>query len=219
PVIPVCTATQQNDLNAVCSAGPITFENTSGIAQYKGLLVRLEKRFSRRTQFLGSYALGSFKGTNGPPVFGFVTGFNNDNWFENYGPLPSDLRHILNLAGVVDLPRRFEVSFSISAYSHPPFSAYVGGIDFNGDGTRNDLLPGTQANQFNRGLGKRDLVRLVESYNQNFAGKPTASGQIAPGLTLPANYSFGDNFFTQDLRLSRTFPLAAERMRLVVFGE
>jgi hypothetical protein len=219
PVIPVCTATQRSDLSAVCSAGPITFENTSGMAQYKGLLVRLEKRFSHRTQFLGSYALGSLKGTNGPPVFGFITGFNNNNWFENYGPLPSDLRHILNLAGFVDLPRRFQVSFSISAYSHPPFLAYVGGVDFNGDGTRNDLLPGTKVNQFNRGLGKKDLVKLVETYNQNFAGKPTASGQIAPSLTLPANYSFDDNFFTQDLRLSRTFPLATERMRLVVSGE
>ena len=219
PVISVCTATQKVDLRAVCSAGPITFENTSGIAQYKGLLVRLEKRFSHRTQFLASYALSSFKGTNGPPVFGFITGFNNNNWFENYGPLPSDLRHILNLAGFVDLPRRFQVSVSVSAHSHPPFLAYVGGIDFNGDGTRNDLLPGTKVNQFNRGLGKGDLVKLVESYNQNFAGKLIVSGQIAPSLTLPPSYSFDDNFFTQDLRLSRTFRLAGERVRLIVLGE
>ena len=65
PVIPACTAAQRNESTAVCSAGQITFDSTSGIAQYKGLLVRLEKRFSRRTQFLASYALGSFKGTNG----------------------------------------------------------------------------------------------------------------------------------------------------------
>jgi len=38
-------------------------------------------------------------------------------------------------------------------------------------------------------------------------------------LTLPANYSFNDGFFTQDLRLSRTFSLGSERVRLVVFGE
>jgi hypothetical protein len=125
----------------------------------------------------------------------------------------------LNLSGFVELPRRFQVSLSVSAYSAPPFSAFVSGVDFNGDGTINDLLPGTKVNQFNRGLGKSDLARLVELYNQNFAGKVTAGGPPAPRLTLPANYAFNDGFFTQDLRLSRTFPLAGDRVRLVLLGE
>jgi hypothetical protein len=219
PVIPKCTTAQRNDVTAVCSAGSITFDNTTGIAQYKGLLVRLEKRFSGRTQFLASYALGSYTGSNGNPDRMGV-GFNNDNWSENYGPMLSDLRHILNLSGIVDLPRRFRLSFNVSAYGRPPFSAFVSGMDFNGDGTQNDLLPGTKVNQFNRGLGKDDLARLVAQYNQQFAGKPTLGGQkSAPTLTLPADYSFGDSFFTQDLRLSRTFSLGSERVRLVLLGE
>jgi hypothetical protein len=219
PVLPICTPAQQNDVTAVCSAGSITFDNTTGIAQYKGLLVRLEKRFSARTQFLVSYALGSYTGSNGNPDRMGV-GFNNDNWSENYGPMLSDVRHILNLSGIVDLPRRFQLSFNVSAYSRPPFSAFVDGMDFNGDGTQNDLLPGTRVNQFNRGLGKDDLARLVAQYNQQFAGKPTLGGQkAAPTLTLPADYSFGDSFFTQDLRLSRTFSLGSERVRLVLLGE
>jgi hypothetical protein len=216
PVIPRCTAAQRSDITAVCSAGPVTFDNTTGIAEYKGLLVRLEKRFSKRTQFLASYALGSFEGSNGPAL---GLGFNNDDWFENYGPLLTDLRHVLNVSGIVELPRRFQLSFNLSAYSRPPFSAYVGGVDFNGDGTTNDLLPGTRVNQFNRGLGRDDLTRLVESYNRQFAGRPTAGGQLAPRLELPADYAFGDGFFSQDLRLSRTFPIAGERARLILFGE
>lgn len=220
PVIPACTAAQRSDLTAVCSAGPITFNNTSGIAQYKGLLVRLEKRFSHSTHFLASYALGSFKGSNGPAGLGVIaSGFDNENWFENYGPLPSDLRHTLNVSGLVELPSRFQISFSVSAYSRPPFLAYVSGMDFNGDGTVNDLLPGTTVNQFNRGLDKDDLVRLVQDYNQTFAGKRTVGGQLAPALTLPGSYSFNDNFFTLDLRLSRTIVLGDEQMRLVLFGE
>jgi hypothetical protein len=220
PVIPRCSPAQRNDVTVVCSAGPITFDNTTGIAQYNGLLMRLEKRFSRRTQFLASYALGSYEGTNGPGNADFpATGFNNDNWFDSYGPLPTDLRHVLNLSGFVDLPRRFQVSFSVSAYCRPPFSVYVSGMDFNGDGTQNDLLPGTRVNQFNRGFGKDDLVRLVESYNREFAGKLTAGGQIAPRLTLPTDYSFNDSFFTQDLRLSRSFSIGSERVHLVLLGE
>ena len=104
----------------------------------------------------------------------------------------------------------------MSAYSRPPFSVYVKGIDFNGDGTQDDLLPGTKVNQFNRGLGKDDLALLVAQYNQQFAGKPTASNPFAPRLTLPANYSFNDSFFTQDVRLSRSFSLGSDRVRLVL---
>jgi hypothetical protein len=220
PVIPICGPTQRKDLTAVCSSGQITFDSTSGIAQYTGLLIRLEKRFSRGTQFLASYALGSYKGTNGPGNADLpATGFNNDNWFESYGPLPTDLRHVLNFSGFIDLPHRFQVSFSVSAYSRPPFSVYVSGMDFNGDGTQNDLLPGTRVNQFNRGLGKDDLALLVERYNKEFAGKLTLGGQIAPRLKLPANYFFNDSFFSQDLRLSRSFSLGGERVRLVLIGE
>jgi hypothetical protein len=188
--------------------------------------VRAEKRFSGRAQFLASYAFGSYVGTNGTGLGtseapgGRVFGFNNDDWFENYGPLPTDLRHILNLSGFVELPRRFQLSFNVAAHSRPPFSAFVSGMDFNGDGTVNDLLPGTRVNQFNRGLDKDDLVRLVDSYNQKFSDKPTLGGQkTAPRVTLPADYAFGDSFFTQDLRLSHTVPLGREGARLVLIGE
>ncbi len=128
-------------------------------------------------------------------------------------------RHALNLSGFVDLPWQFQVSFNVSAYSRPPFSAYVSGIDFNGDGTQNDLLPATRVNDFNRGLNKDHLLRSVERYNREFAGKPLPNGQPAPSLTLPANFSFNDSFFTQDLRLTRTFSLSSERVRFILFGE
>jgi hypothetical protein len=167
---------------------------------------------------LASYALGSFKGSNGPGAVD-PAGFNNDDWFENFGPLPTDIRHVLNISGFVELPWRFQVSFSVSAYSRPPLSAFVSGVDFDGDGTANDLLPGTRVNQFNRALGRDDLARLVERYNLEVAGTPLPNGETAPPLTLPADYAFNDSFFTQDLRLSRTFALSGERVRLILFGE
>ena len=52
-----------------------------------------------------------------------------------------------------------------------------------------------------------------------FDGKQTAGGQTAPHVILPTDYSFNDGFFTQDLRVSRTFSLGSERVRLVLLGE
>ena len=97
-------------------------------------------------------------------------GFDLDDWLSNRGPLANDFTHIVNLAGVVQLPWRFRLGFNFSYSSAPPFSAFVGGIDFNGDGTTNDLLPGTTVNAFNRGLGRAELERLVAQFNQTYAG-------------------------------------------------
>ncbi len=225
PVISRCSAEQRDDVDAICSNGSMFFDTTIGRARYLGLLVRAEKRFSRGNQFLASYALSSFVGTNGTGTGtsenagGRVFGFNNDNWFENYGPLPTDQRHVLNLSGFVELPWRLQLAVSVSAYSAPPFAPYVSGVDFNGDGTINDLLPGTTVNQFGRGLGKDDLARLVDDYNRQFALKRTLGGQVAPFLQLPDDYSFNDGFFTQDLRLTRTFSHGLRGARAAVFAE
>ena len=223
--IPRCVGSQRTDVTARCSNGSMFFDTTIGRARYRGLLLRVEKRVARHFQFLGSYALGSYVGSNGTgtgtvePNGGRVFGFNNDDWFENYGPLPTDQRHVLNVSGFVGLPWRFQVAFSVSAYSRPPFSAYVAGMDFNGDGTQNDLLPGTTVNQFGRGLDEEDLERLVEEYNAHVASRRTPTGAIAPRVTLLDDYAFDDNFFTQDLRVTRSFRLGRSSARLSVFGE
>lgn len=99
----------------------------------------------------------------------------------------------------------FRLGFNFAYTGAPPLNAYVGGIDFNGDGTRDDLLPDTTVNVFNRSLGRADLARLVAQFNQTQAGRLDAKGVTIPQLTLPANYSLGDNFHSLDLRLSRTF--------------
>jgi hypothetical protein len=209
PVIPICVGAQRDDPQALCSSGPITVVDHFDRAKYRGLLVRVEKRFSNRTQFLASYAYSSNVGTNR---------VNNDNWSEGYGPLDRDVRHILNLSALVELPYRLQLGFNSSYYSRPPFTAFVAGLDFNGDGTDGDALPGTRVNGFNRGLGKEDLRRLVEEFNQNLAGRTTPRNQPIPRLNLPADYEFGDNYLTQDLRLSRTF-VFREKYKLTLIGE
>jgi hypothetical protein len=222
PVLRRCNASEAGDVTAVCSNGNFYFDTTIGRARYVGLLLRADKRFSGRAQLLASYALSSYVGSNGtgvataemaPPSRAY--GFNNDNWFENYGPLPTDQRHVLNVSGFVNLPWQFQIGFSLAAYSRPPFSAFVSGFDFNGDGTTNDLLPGTRINQFGRGLDKADLAGLVTQYNEKVANKPLCCGQRVPrALVLPADYAFDDSFFTQDIRLTRTFPIGRGHLAL-----
>lgn len=225
PLIRRCGAAERDDEHAMCSNGPTMFDTTSGRARYSGLLLRVEKRVPARAQFLASYALGSYVGSNGTGTgtaemgSGRATGFNNDNWFENYGPLPTDLRHILNLSGYVDLPWRFQIAVNVSATSRPPFTAWLQGVDINADGTSDDLLPGSRANEFGRGLNEQDLAALVHAYNQQFADAPLCCGQTAPRVTLPGTYAFNDTFFTQDLRITYTLPPRNLPIRVLLIGE
>jgi hypothetical protein len=73
-------------------------------------------------------------------------------------------------------------------------------------------------NAFNRGMGRADLERLVAQFNSTYGGTRDSQGRSIPRLTLPSVYSFGDNFHSLDLRLSRSFAFR-ERWRLSVIGE
>ena len=217
PVIPQCTSAQQNDPFALCSTGPVNVLEAAGRQTYKGLLLRADRRLSHGFQILGSWALSSNRGTNATGT-GAAPGFNLDNWLQNYGPLTFDFTHIVNLAVVKQFPWRIALGLNFSYMSVPPFSASLGGIDLNGDGIKNDLLPGTTVDEFNRGMGRADLERLVAQFNQAYAGSKDAAGAVIRAVALPARYSFGDNFHALDLRLSRIFALR-ERWRLSLIGE
>lgn len=212
PVIRRCAAAQEADPQALCSRGAINVQEIPYWLTYTGLLLRAEKRLSRGSQVLASYALSRNSGANAG------TGFNLENWRQNVGPTGNDLRHILNVAGAQRLPWHVELGFNFSYAGTPPFSALVGGIDFNGDGTTGDLLPGTTVNAFNRGMGRADLERLVTQFNQTYAGAKDAPGTTIPRLTLPAGYAFGDNFHALDLRLSWSFAVR-RRVQASLVGE
>jgi hypothetical protein len=212
-IISACSPTQRNDPRALCSLGPINVMQSPGRATYKGLLLRAEKRLRRAFHFIGSYAYSSNRGTN------FRNGFNLDDWLQNRGPLDlSDHTQIANLAAVAQLPWRFELGLNVSYSSAPPFSAYVGGIDFNGDGTTGDLLPGTTVNVFNRGMGRHDLEGLVAQFNETSAGSMDPLGRPIPRLTIPSRYSFGESYHSMDLRLTHTV-VDRGRWHLSLIGE
>ena len=183
---------------------------SAGRSRYQGLLVKADRRLSRGFQFGIAYALSSNVGLDEIR--------NNDNWFESYGPTAGDRRHTLTVSGIVDLPWGFRLSHLSTFVSKPPFRAQLFGIDLNGDGTINDVLPGTKWNELNRGVNEADLRRLVADYNSTLAGNRTPTGQVIPRVTLPADFVFGDSVFSMDLRLGRIFRLR-ERYELNIFGE
>ena len=214
PQLPLCTANEQGDPKAMCSLGPITLSTAMGSGRYLGLLIRGEKRYSHGWQILGSYAYSSSEGL----IFGNGTGFNNDDPLSNYGPLSTDFRNILSISGLGRLPGQIQLGYFTTYVSRPPFSVILGTLDLNGDGNNGDLLPGTKVNQFNRGLGKQDLAKLVDIFDKTYSGKKDANGVTIPLITLPKQYEFGDPFLTDDLRLSRNFHIR-DRVEMTAIGE
>lgn len=212
PVIPRCTSAQASNPAAMCSNGVIEFRAPVGRTDYKALLIKLDKRFSKRYQLTASYALQRQNGLNG------IT--NLDNWFETWGP--QGARHNLNVSGIVDLPWRFQLSFINSMGSRGPYRPTVTGVDLDGDGLDTSFLPGWIAPD--RKPTRERLEAAVAAWNAAYPDLPngqrprTSRNQVIPRLALPAEYSFGENFFSQDLRLTKVF-LFGERYKVSVFGE
>lgn len=212
PIIPKCVGAQANDPKANCSTGPIEFRAPVGRTDYKALLVKVDKRFAKRYQFTASYAMTRVYGLNG---------INNlDNWYESWGPQGG--RHGLNVSGMVDLPWKFQVSFITSAGTRGPYRPSVSGVDLDGDGIDTAFLPGWLVPD--RKPTREKLEKAVAAWNSAYPDlasgqRPrTSRNQVIPKLSLPAEYSFGENYFSQDLRLTKVFQFR-ERYKLNVFGE
>jgi len=216
PVLPICSAATAQVPGVACSNGPIQATISGGRGTYKGLLVRADKRFSHRHSVGISYALASDQNIYG--IRQLDTPIENlHNWMQDVGP--SSPRHILNISGLVEAPGGVQVSFISSFNSKQPFQPIITGTDFYGTGIDQFLLPGSGTNQFNFGLGKSDLINLVNQYNQTYAGKKGPNpAQTFPTVTLPQNFSTGHVFNSQDVRVTKFIKLG-ERFQWQVFGE
>jgi hypothetical protein len=202
PKIARCVGAQAVDPSAQCSNGPISVIQSSGREQYKALLMKLDKRFSNRYQFTASYALSS--------LTGFYTGQNGtvledqSDIFRFHGPLDADSRHRFTLSAVVNLPWDFQASMIAVYASRPPFNARISSTnDINGDGTKGDTLPGLKINDLGRGTSRNEFIQLVNSFNATLAGKPDANLSTIRPAILPPDFRFGDNFQSEDVRLTK----------------
>ena len=215
PVIPVCTsAAEAANPAAECSTGEMTFDISGGRSTYQGLLVRVDKRFTRHFSFVASYAFQDLRGFNGIAL--------DSNWFASNGPQMG--RESLTFSGTYQLPWGFEISNISTFATRGPVQPFIGGgIDLYGDGSGTDQggvpLPGVGYNEFNITKGTSDLINAVNAFNQQYGGKTTPSGQPIPILTVPSNFSWGRNFTSEDFRVTKKFRVWREHVTLKVFGE
>ncbi len=219
PVIPACTPAQANDPAAQCSNGPVNFWWPGATAEYKALLVKVDKRYSNRYQFRVSYAL-----QDSQSVLDVSQDLNN--FFATYGP--NQPRHNLNVSGIVDLPWNFQVSLLSSFQSRPPVAPIIVGVNNAGTDIQTTAytpLLGILGQGYSAFLGRGELQSLVDRYNSLVAGTLTPAGQAGrvanqryPGIALPASYQLGDVFSSQDLRVTKTFRFR-ERVDLRLIGE
>jgi len=212
PVIPRCATAPDFDPTHNCSTGGITVWTPTGRTLYRGLLFKLQKKYSHHYQFQASYAFQDNQ-LEAPTV-------NLDNYMSTFGP--NLARHNFNFAGVVDLPFGVKFSLNSSLISAAPASPVITGIDLNGSGNTTYPLTFTTSGLgyacFNVGCSKSDLVTAVDAFNSTLAGTKAKNGATIPKINLPASYQLGAPVINQDVRLTKEFSYK-ERYKAQVFGE
>jgi hypothetical protein len=174
--------------------GPDLVKNleSSVKTKYDGLLLSVEKHYTRRYQFRASYTLSkSFNYANDDQI-PFSNGpLNPNNLQLEYGPTPNDQRHRFTFAGVYDAPYGIRLA---------PLWTLASGVPMD------ILLPdgSSRVPELQRNAGGR-LFHTAAELN-NFITQLNAAGGV-PGVGLLPLVSpdarFTDNFNSFDLRVSR----------------
>ena len=183
--------------------GPDLVKNleSSVKTKYDGLLLSVEKRFSRGTQLRASYTLSKAFNYANDDQIPFSNGpVNPENLQLEYGPTPNDQRHRFALAGVFDAPFGFRLAPLWTVASGVPMDILLPDASFR--------LPGLQRNAGGR------LFRTAADLNRYLTDLNAAGGVGGQPLPLVADDArFNDSFNSFDLRVARPIRLG-ERARI-----
>src|SRR6266550_1779535 len=189
-------------LRRLTQFGRVLQTQSIGWADYKALLLRLEKRFDHNYMYTGSYTLASTEGNVSSSSFlSTVTDAAHIDY--DTGPNNSDRRQALVASGSVMLPYEITLGAVFTARSTMPFSA-IAGQDLNGDANITDYVAGTTRNVFNRGEQAAALA-AVNAY------RATRGFAAIPDSQVSTN-----EFYGVDLRASKSVRISAtQRVELI----
>ena len=184
-------------------AGQVPFLYPIGRSVYNGLDIKLTHQMRspirgiRNINAQIGYSLSRFvnNGGNNPSTPGnndqdfVINAIDNNNPLGFVGPSLLDRTQQLSFGGFFDLPGGLQTSIIGHFYTGLPVSLVVpntgigaGEIfrtDFTGDGTVQDLLPGTKVGSFNRSISSvSQLTSVIENYNNTVAGQLTPAGVV-----------------------------------------
>jgi hypothetical protein len=143
------------------------------------------------------------------------------------------------------LTNSWQVGLISDIRSAPPLNPTLS-LDVDGDGVSRILLPGIAWDGFGRGASAQDIRDAVDRYNTDVRARAklmpatataaqkaactlfigadqyclprTPQNQVIPLVKLPDNFSSGDPFFSQDIRLTRLISIR-EKVKLSLIAE
>ncbi|HET9480104.1 MAG TPA: carboxypeptidase regulatory-like domain-containing protein [Pyrinomonadaceae bacterium] len=200
--------------------GPDLVKNleSSVRTKYDGLLVSLEKRFSKRYQFRASYTLSrSFNFANDDQI-PFSNGpIDSSNLRLEYGPTPNDQRHRFSFSGVFQLPKGIRVSPILTIASAVPIDILLP----DGSSRVCELERNAGARQFHTGAELNAALAQINAAGGSLCPNADPGTGFKPRVLLPLvrdDLRLGDSFSSLDLRVSKVFKVG-ERFTIEPIAE
>lgn len=222
----------------------VPYADSSAFSEYKALLIRLDRRFSKGFQLTASYGLSRLRNFGGDALGLGQTISDQNNFKKEYGPGGLDRTHRLVLSSVWELPffkdahgfsrqalGGWTVSFISQVFSGRPQSLLLpDGVDLAGTGNFFSYVPGIGAGEVGREVNSLSKVNeLIRNYNSNlksFAARIEGGVPVDPFGTelralaeLPAGTQIGgDSVISQDIRITKSFRIK-ESMKIDFIAE